>query len=165
MKSFSWSTFAGASLGVLAFALGAPGSVSAQYGSSGGSSGGSSHGSLFAGHGSSGGGSHGSLFKGHGSSGGGSHGSLFKGHGSSGGGSSGGYAAGGYAPVLGTPQVSAQGQTTYAAPALAALRTYAWPGNVRQLEWAMERAVVLGETDNVELNDLPPEILQITLGA
>jgi transcriptional regulator with GAF, ATPase, and Fis domain len=46
------------------------------------------------------------------------------------------------------------------AEALQALRSYAWPGNIRQLEWAMERAVVLGETDGVELPDLPPEILQ-----
>jgi DNA-binding NtrC family response regulator len=44
--------------------------------------------------------------------------------------------------------------------ALQALRSYAWPGNIRQLEWAMERAVVLGESDCVELHDLPPEILQ-----
>jgi uncharacterized protein (TIGR03000 family) len=86
MKRFGWSTFAGASLGALAFALSAPGSVSAQsWGSDGGSNGShgshGSHGSLFS-HGSSGGGSHGSLFS-HGSSGGsngsngGSHGSLF----------------------------------------------------------------------------------------
>jgi len=46
------------------------------------------------------------------------------------------------------------------AEALQALRAYAWPGNIRQLEWALERAVVLGETDCVELRDLPPEILQ-----
>ena len=43
--------------------------------------------------------------------------------------------------------------------ALAALRAYAWPGNIRQLEWAMERAVVLGETNGVDVGDLPPEIL------
>jgi DNA-binding NtrC family response regulator len=48
------------------------------------------------------------------------------------------------------------------AEVLQALRAYAWPGNIRQLEWAMERAVVLGETDCVELCDLPPEILQPT---
>jgi DNA-binding NtrC family response regulator len=48
------------------------------------------------------------------------------------------------------------------AEALQALRAYAWPGNIRQLEWAMERAVVLGETDCIELLDLPPEILQPT---
>jgi len=98
MKRFRWSAIAGASLGVVAFALAVPGSALADgYGSSGGSSGGS-HGGLFAGHGSSGGGSHGGLFKGHGSSGGGSsgssHGGLFAGHGSSGGGSHGSLFAG-----------------------------------------------------------------------
>ena len=46
--------------------------------------------------------------------------------------------------------------------ALEALCAYHWPGNVRQLEWAMERAVVLGEGEAVELRDLPPEILQPT---
>ncbi len=94
MKRLGISAFAGASLGVVAFALAVPGTASAQgWGSSGGSSGGS-HGSMFKGHGSSGGGSHGSLFAGHGSSGGGSHGSMFKGHGSSGGGSHGSLFAG-----------------------------------------------------------------------
>jgi DNA-binding NtrC family response regulator len=43
--------------------------------------------------------------------------------------------------------------------ALQALRAYSWPGNIRQLEWAMERAVVLGESECVELQDLPPEVL------
>ncbi|HEV2349556.1 MAG TPA: sigma-54 dependent transcriptional regulator [Terriglobia bacterium] len=47
-----------------------------------------------------------------------------------------------------------------ASEVLEALRAYNWPGNIRQLEWALERAVVLGETDKVELRDLPPEILQ-----
>jgi len=44
--------------------------------------------------------------------------------------------------------------------ALEALKAYRWPGNVRQLEWAIERAVVLGETSQLELGDFPPEILQ-----
>jgi DNA-binding NtrC family response regulator len=44
--------------------------------------------------------------------------------------------------------------------AFEALRAYNWPGNVRQLEWAIERAVVLGEGERVELRDLPPEVLQ-----
>jgi DNA-binding NtrC family response regulator len=44
--------------------------------------------------------------------------------------------------------------------ALEILRNYSWPGNIRQLEWAIERAVVLGETALVEVPDLPPEILQ-----
>lgn len=42
--------------------------------------------------------------------------------------------------------------------ALDALQNYDWPGNVRQLEWAVERAVVLGEGDEVRLEDLPPEL-------
>jgi DNA-binding NtrC family response regulator len=46
------------------------------------------------------------------------------------------------------------------APALDALEAYGWPGNIRELEWAMERAVVLGESEKVELRDLPPEIIQ-----
>lgn len=46
------------------------------------------------------------------------------------------------------------------ADALNALKSYRWPGNVRQLEWAIERAVVLGESGQVEMEDLPPEILQ-----
>ena len=44
--------------------------------------------------------------------------------------------------------------------AVEALKAYDWPGNIRQLEWAIERAVVLGESHRVELHDLPPEILQ-----
>ncbi len=44
--------------------------------------------------------------------------------------------------------------------ALAALESYRWPGNIRQLEWAIERAVVLGETSQLELRDLPPEVLE-----
>jgi len=47
-----------------------------------------------------------------------------------------------------------------APPALEALRAYTWPGNIRQLEWAIERAVLLGEGDRLELQDLPPEIVQ-----
>jgi DNA-binding NtrC family response regulator len=45
--------------------------------------------------------------------------------------------------------------------ALEALQSYSWPGNVRQLEWAIERAVLLGENEEVELNDLPPEVLEL----
>src|SRR5579885_3498086 len=46
--------------------------------------------------------------------------------------------------------------------ALEALKTYDWPGNIRQLEWAMERAVLLGEGEQITLQDLPPEILHPT---
>ena len=35
---------------------------------------------------------------------------------------------------------------------------YAWPGNVRELENTIERAMVLAETDLLELGDLPERI-------
>ncbi len=44
--------------------------------------------------------------------------------------------------------------------ALKALQDYSWPGNIRQLEWALERAVVLGEGERIDLRDLPQEILE-----
>jgi len=37
---------------------------------------------------------------------------------------------------------------------------YDWPGNVRELENAIERAVVLGLTDQVQVEDLPEELLE-----
>jgi DNA-binding NtrC family response regulator len=49
--------------------------------------------------------------------------------------------------------------------AIQALRNYSWPGNIRQLEWAMERAVVLGDAECVELRELPPEVLQCASAA
>jgi len=56
--------------------------------------------------------------------------------------------------------VSARAVDGISPEALRALRAYAWPGNIRQLEWAMERAVVLGESQCIEVRDLPPEVLQ-----
>ena len=44
--------------------------------------------------------------------------------------------------------------------ALEVLESYDWPGNVRQLEMAMERAVLLGERAEVGLGDLPPEVVE-----
>jgi len=37
---------------------------------------------------------------------------------------------------------------------------YAWPGNVRQLESAIERAILLAEGDQITLEDLPTEVRQ-----
>jgi DNA-binding NtrC family response regulator len=37
---------------------------------------------------------------------------------------------------------------------------YAWPGNVRQLESAVERAILLAEGDRIDVEDLPFEIRQ-----
>ena len=39
--------------------------------------------------------------------------------------------------------------------ALACLRQYDWPGNIRELENAMERAVVIGNSETIQPEDLP----------
>jgi two-component system, NtrC family, response regulator AtoC len=50
---------------------------------------------------------------------------------------------------------------TVSQAAMRPLMTYAWPGNVRQLENAMERAVALsGGRTQIEIGDLPPDIQQ-----
>ena len=41
------------------------------------------------------------------------------------------------------------------------LLDYAWPGNVRQLESAIERALLLAETDEITVEDLPMEIRDV----
>jgi DNA-binding NtrC family response regulator len=42
--------------------------------------------------------------------------------------------------------------------ALAALRAYSWPGNVRQLRNCLERAVLLSNDNRITLSELPPEV-------
>jgi two-component system response regulator AtoC len=42
--------------------------------------------------------------------------------------------------------------------ALEALMNYKWYGNVRELENTIERAVVLADRENIEIENLPPEI-------
>ena len=48
---------------------------------------------------------------------------------------------------------------TVSQAAMRTLMTYAWPGNVRQIENAMERGVALsGSRTQIEIGDLPPDI-------
>lgn len=42
--------------------------------------------------------------------------------------------------------------------ALAAIESHSWPGNIRELENVIERAVVLAESDIITIADLPPEL-------
>ncbi|MEZ4436966.1 MAG: sigma-54 dependent transcriptional regulator [bacterium] len=46
----------------------------------------------------------------------------------------------------------------FAPAALAAMEAYDWPGNVRQLRAAVERACVVARGERVEVADLPPEL-------
>ena len=45
------------------------------------------------------------------------------------------------------------------APVIDALMAYDWPGNVRELERVIERAVALASPPTVEMDDLPPALL------
>jgi sigma-54 specific flagellar transcriptional regulator A len=49
--------------------------------------------------------------------------------------------------------------------AVQALTEYAWPGNIRQLENVIERAVLLAPTSLVTLSDLPPRVRDPEVGA
>jgi DNA-binding NtrC family response regulator len=42
--------------------------------------------------------------------------------------------------------------------AVAALQRYHWPGNVRELQNVVERAVLLGKGEWIDLQDLPPTV-------
>ncbi len=44
--------------------------------------------------------------------------------------------------------------------AMEALRSYSWPGNVRQLKNCLERAVILSNNGRITVNELPPEVLR-----
>ncbi len=43
-------------------------------------------------------------------------------------------------------------------PAMAALEAYAWPGNVRELRSAVERSAILATGEQIQFEDLPPEL-------
>ncbi|QDU30222.1 Transcriptional regulatory protein ZraR [Anatilimnocola aggregata] len=46
----------------------------------------------------------------------------------------------------------------FADDALQAMQRYNWPGNVRELQNTIERAVLLGRSNKVTIDDLPPQI-------
>jgi DNA-binding NtrC family response regulator len=54
---------------------------------------------------------------------------------------------------------SAYGVRRLSPAAVAALEAYAWPGNVRELLHAIERAVILARTEEIQPDDLPPEVV------
>jgi transcriptional regulator with GAF, ATPase, and Fis domain/pSer/pThr/pTyr-binding forkhead associated (FHA) protein len=49
--------------------------------------------------------------------------------------------------------------------ALACLTQYDWPGNIRELENAMERAVVIGSSERISAEDLPETVLDTAKSA
>ena len=55
---------------------------------------------------------------------------------------------------------SPDGPQAFTEEALAAMRVYRWPGNVRQLRNAIERACALGVGEAIGVDDLPPEVVQ-----
>ena len=55
---------------------------------------------------------------------------------------------------------SVPGQKRFTPAALQAMAAHEWPGNVRELHFAVERASLLSEADVIDVDDLPPEILE-----
>jgi len=49
--------------------------------------------------------------------------------------------------------------TGFSPEAIAAMTRYYWPGNVRELRNAVERAIVLGDREQIMAQDLPPQVL------
>jgi DNA-binding NtrC family response regulator len=51
------------------------------------------------------------------------------------------------------------------AEAFAAMRSYNWPGNVRQLRNCLERGVLLSNNGQITISELPPEVVRVSLAA
>jgi len=55
-------------------------------------------------------------------------------------------------------QLNGQSPRKVTPDAMAVLMNYSWPGNVRQLESVVERAIILSEGEEIRANDLPVEV-------
>jgi two-component system response regulator HydG len=60
---------------------------------------------------------------------------------------------------------NAKGVRGFSPEALTQLENYAWPGNIRELEHAVERAVVLCRSEVIDVSDLPEQVRRGPLGA
>ena len=60
--------------------------------------------------------------------------------------------------MLNTSQPDAGAPWLVTEDALASLRNYSWPGNLRELRNAVERAVILARNDRIASGDLPAEM-------
>jgi DNA-binding NtrC family response regulator len=56
-------------------------------------------------------------------------------------------------------QQAARRITGFSPDCLAAMMRHSWPGNVRELRNAVERAIVLGDRETIQAQDLPPQVL------
>ena len=62
-------------------------------------------------------------------------------------------------------QVGGTNPPEIALGAFDALRSYSWPGNVRQLRNCLERAVLLSNNGQITINELPPEVVRVPFAA
>jgi DNA-binding NtrC family response regulator len=46
------------------------------------------------------------------------------------------------------------------ARALKALVDYDWPGNIRELRYAIENAMIFCDSDVIDINDLPADVIK-----
>ncbi|MCF8306760.1 MAG: sigma-54-dependent Fis family transcriptional regulator [Ignavibacteriales bacterium] len=52
-------------------------------------------------------------------------------------------------------------QHFFTAEAMNVLEEYGWPGNIRELENVVQRCIVLAKAKEIDVDDLPPEIIEV----